>query len=307
MKTIAEEIRFFLKASGVRQAALAEASGVPASTICNILKGKRKNLIGPNQDAIRNAIRMLDQPTPQPGGRRMSDSRRAAVAFAAWAIIFCPIAFFGTMSIRAYSDAARALPSGIWGLFGITFGAVTLPFLFFFCDLLEDTPIPGTLAEFFRFLRSPRKFIHEKRQERIASLIKSIYFFEERIIRHLYYARLVKQFGDSYLGNQEQRQRGEMPVFPIAPRAILGPEQPQFDTGIVSQSLAVSETFLPLRTPLHEVSNQSPKKRPPKRKQPRHIRRPVHKIPPRKVCGWRYHFTRRNRGRATASGNGQEG
>lgn len=69
MKTIADEIHSFLEATGISQATLSATSGVPASTICNLLKGKRKNLLGPNQDAIRNAIRELSakhQPPPQP-------------------------------------------------------------------------------------------------------------------------------------------------------------------------------------------------------------------------------------------------
>jgi antitoxin component HigA of HigAB toxin-antitoxin module len=57
MKTIAEEIRSFMEATGASQAALSAISGVPASTICNLLKGKRKHLLGPNQDAIRAAMR----------------------------------------------------------------------------------------------------------------------------------------------------------------------------------------------------------------------------------------------------------
>ena len=59
MKTIADEIQIFLEATGVSQATLSATSGVPASTICNLLKGKRKNLLGPNQDAIRSAMQEL--------------------------------------------------------------------------------------------------------------------------------------------------------------------------------------------------------------------------------------------------------
>jgi len=66
MKTIADEIKTFLEATGVSQATLSATSGVPASTICNLLKGKRKNLLGPNQDAIRNAIHKLSQQQPPP-------------------------------------------------------------------------------------------------------------------------------------------------------------------------------------------------------------------------------------------------
>lgn len=56
MNTIAVEIRSFLERSGVSQARLAAESGVPASTICNLLKGKRRHLLGPNQDAVRSAM-----------------------------------------------------------------------------------------------------------------------------------------------------------------------------------------------------------------------------------------------------------
>ena len=59
MKTISDEIKTFLEATGCTQASLSAASGVPASTICNILKGKRKNLMGPNQDAVRRAMQVL--------------------------------------------------------------------------------------------------------------------------------------------------------------------------------------------------------------------------------------------------------
>ena len=61
MKTIADEIKTFLEATGVSQATLSATSGVPASTICNLLNGKRKNLLGPNQDAIRSAMSVLHQ------------------------------------------------------------------------------------------------------------------------------------------------------------------------------------------------------------------------------------------------------
>lgn len=77
MKTIADEIQSFIEATGISQATLSATSGVPASTICNILKGKRKNLLGPNQDAIRNAIRELSakqQPPPQIDQPTSSDS-----------------------------------------------------------------------------------------------------------------------------------------------------------------------------------------------------------------------------------------
>ena len=59
MKTISDEIKSFLEATGCTQASLSAASGIPPSTICNLLKGKRKNLLGPNQDAVRLAMRKL--------------------------------------------------------------------------------------------------------------------------------------------------------------------------------------------------------------------------------------------------------
>lgn len=62
MKTIATEIREFLGATGITQHRLSVESGVPASTICNLLKGKRKHLLGPNQDNIREAMRRLSVP-----------------------------------------------------------------------------------------------------------------------------------------------------------------------------------------------------------------------------------------------------
>ena len=59
MNTIATEIRSFIETTGITQAKLSVESGIPASTICNLLKGKRKNLIGPNQDSIRAAMKRL--------------------------------------------------------------------------------------------------------------------------------------------------------------------------------------------------------------------------------------------------------
>ena len=57
MKTIAMEIREWLAADEKNtQATLSKRSGVPRSTICNLLRGKRKNVIGPNQDALRKAM-----------------------------------------------------------------------------------------------------------------------------------------------------------------------------------------------------------------------------------------------------------
>ena len=59
MKTIATEIREFLDQTGLPQSRLSAESGVPASTLCNLLKGKRQHLLGPNQDNIRAAMSRL--------------------------------------------------------------------------------------------------------------------------------------------------------------------------------------------------------------------------------------------------------
>ena len=69
MKTIATEIREFLAQTGVTQSRLSRESGVPASTICNLLKGKRHNLLGPNQDNIRDAMARLSAPAVSTEGR----------------------------------------------------------------------------------------------------------------------------------------------------------------------------------------------------------------------------------------------
>ena len=57
---IKEELKTFFDATGLRQIALSRASGVPCSTISNLLSGKRKHVIGPNQDALRDAMRRLE-------------------------------------------------------------------------------------------------------------------------------------------------------------------------------------------------------------------------------------------------------
>lgn len=77
MKTIADEIHSFLESTGVSQATLSATSGVPASTICNLLKGKRKNLLGPNQDAIRRAILVLGQEQSPAKQKDMGSEERA--------------------------------------------------------------------------------------------------------------------------------------------------------------------------------------------------------------------------------------
>ena len=65
MKTIVEELRIFFDSTDYRQAALAKASGVPASTICNLLKGNRKNVLGHSQDSLRRAMaELLSQRPP---------------------------------------------------------------------------------------------------------------------------------------------------------------------------------------------------------------------------------------------------
>lgn len=69
MKTIATEIREFLAQTGITQRRLSIESGVPASTICNLLKGKRHNLLGPNQDNIRDAMTRLSASIASTEGR----------------------------------------------------------------------------------------------------------------------------------------------------------------------------------------------------------------------------------------------
>lgn len=61
MKQITTQLKNFFEEVGCTQAELARTSGVPASTICLLLKGKRKNVIGPNQDALRDAMSVLRQ------------------------------------------------------------------------------------------------------------------------------------------------------------------------------------------------------------------------------------------------------
>ena len=61
MKNIADEIRHCLEVTGATQRALSLASGVPASTICNLLQGKRRNLFGDNQDKLRAAMSRMIQ------------------------------------------------------------------------------------------------------------------------------------------------------------------------------------------------------------------------------------------------------
>ena len=55
-----KELKDFFNRTGLRQIELVRASGVPGSTVCNLLHGKQRNVIGPNQDALRAAMRRLE-------------------------------------------------------------------------------------------------------------------------------------------------------------------------------------------------------------------------------------------------------
>lgn len=81
MRTIADEIRDFLASTGHRQAALSVASGVPPSTLSNLLKGRRKGVHGTTQDALRNAMLNLATPATHastPASSAHQDSPHAA-------------------------------------------------------------------------------------------------------------------------------------------------------------------------------------------------------------------------------------
>ena len=56
MEPIKKQLIDFFLETGCTQLLLSKKSKVPASTICLLLKGKRKNVIGPNQDALRKAM-----------------------------------------------------------------------------------------------------------------------------------------------------------------------------------------------------------------------------------------------------------
>ena len=56
MANITSEILDFLNKTGCSQRRLALESGVPASTICNLIKRKRFNLYGSSQDRLRVAM-----------------------------------------------------------------------------------------------------------------------------------------------------------------------------------------------------------------------------------------------------------
>lgn len=68
MKNITDEIRDCLRKTGTRQATLALLSGVPSSTICNLLKGRRKGVHGTTQDALREAIKKIYDNANTQGG-----------------------------------------------------------------------------------------------------------------------------------------------------------------------------------------------------------------------------------------------
>ena len=56
MTNITSEILDFLSKTGCSQRRLAMESGVPASTICNLIKRKRFNIYGSSQDRLRLAM-----------------------------------------------------------------------------------------------------------------------------------------------------------------------------------------------------------------------------------------------------------
>ena len=56
MSDITTEILDFLSKTGCSQRRLAMESGVPAPTICNLIKRKRFNLYGSSQDRLRLAM-----------------------------------------------------------------------------------------------------------------------------------------------------------------------------------------------------------------------------------------------------------
>lgn len=59
MTDITSEIMDFLDKTGCSQRRLALESGVPASSICNLIKRKRFNLYGSSQDRLRLAMARL--------------------------------------------------------------------------------------------------------------------------------------------------------------------------------------------------------------------------------------------------------
>lgn len=56
---IAQEVRDFLIETGLRAVVLSKASGIPQSTISNLVHGQRRNVFGSTQDKLRAAMRML--------------------------------------------------------------------------------------------------------------------------------------------------------------------------------------------------------------------------------------------------------
>lgn len=59
METITTLISEFLAETGHTQKALADMSGVPASTICNLLHNKRKDVTARSYFKLQNAMRLL--------------------------------------------------------------------------------------------------------------------------------------------------------------------------------------------------------------------------------------------------------
>jgi len=59
MKSLGQEIKEFLQATGMSQGALAKAAGVPHPTISYLVTGRRKNVLGDTQDKLRAVMTML--------------------------------------------------------------------------------------------------------------------------------------------------------------------------------------------------------------------------------------------------------
>ena len=79
MKTIADEIREFLEVTGTTQTVLSAASGVPCSTLSNLVRGRRKGVHGITQDALRAAMRRLTTtPASTPAPASPEESANAA-------------------------------------------------------------------------------------------------------------------------------------------------------------------------------------------------------------------------------------
>jgi transcriptional regulator with XRE-family HTH domain len=59
MSNLSKELHDFFARTGIKQAELAKKSGVAASMICFLLKGRRKDMRSASADALREAMRQL--------------------------------------------------------------------------------------------------------------------------------------------------------------------------------------------------------------------------------------------------------